>query len=76
MFSAMTLSEIRYTFNIQGVTQIITAKVYRLEGVNKAETERIAQELLVDKINQTYTLNQAITKDADQKLKWHISLEL
>ncbi|MDO8461098.1 MAG: AIR synthase-related protein [bacterium] len=52
------LSEIHNSLNINSVRKIKTSKVYRLEGITKIQAKKIAEKLLSENINQSYTLNK------------------
>lgn len=46
-----------------------TARVYRLEGVNEKEAIILAEKLFSEPINQRYTLNEPILKNASQVIE-------
>lgn len=59
------LYEIRTALNITSINKVLTAKVYRLEGISAGEADFLARELLSEKIFQIYSVNEAIIKDAN-----------
>jgi len=63
--SESLLYEIRHSLNIHSVNKIVTAKVYRFEGISAREAEFLAQNLLAEEIFQRYTVNEPIINDAD-----------
>ncbi|AGL01532.1 phosphoribosylformylglycinamidine synthase subunit PurL [Desulfoscipio gibsoniae] len=60
------LHEIRNTLHITSITGLVTAKVYRLEGITAQQAEFLARHLLAEEVFQTYTVNEAIIKDTDK----------
>lgn len=52
------LKEARRTLGVPGLEDVRTAKVFRLEGVTSEEAQTLADKLLSDPIDQTYTINQ------------------
>lgn len=60
------LREILSTLHISSITGLVTAKVYRLEGISIAQAEFLARHLLAEEVFQTYTVNETIIKDADR----------
>ncbi|QQG40814.1 MAG: phosphoribosylformylglycinamidine synthase [Candidatus Levyibacteriota bacterium] len=48
------------------VASVKTARVYRLEGISEKEATVLAEKLFSEPINQTYTLNKSILKNASQ----------
>ena len=44
--------------------KIVTAKVYRVEGISKSQAEILAEKLFCEKINQKYSFDKPIIKDA------------
>lgn len=51
-------AEAQRTLQTAGLDQVRTAKVYRLEGISDEEARRLAEELLVDPVNQRYTIDE------------------
>jgi len=43
-----------------GITNISTAKVYRIEGLTEQQTKKLAEIAFYEEINQEYTINQPI----------------
>ncbi|KAF1085344.1 Phosphoribosylformylglycinamidine synthase 2 [Sporotomaculum syntrophicum] len=60
------LREIQNTLHINGITGLVTAKVYRLEGISVQQAEFLARRLLAEEVFQNYTVNETIIKDADK----------
>ena len=58
------LREIKNTLHINSITELLTAKVYRLEGISARQAEFLARRLLAEKVFQNYTVNEPIIKDA------------
>lgn len=58
------LAEIKRTFKINSVKKIQTAKLYRLEGISKKESEKFASIVLYEPIQQKISFNQPIFKNA------------
>lgn len=58
-------NEINQTLKIKNILCVKTARVYRLEGVTEKEAMLLAEKLFSEPINQTYTLNKQILKDAN-----------
>lgn len=63
------LNEIRHALGIHSVEQVITARVYRLEGVSGPEAELLATKLLAEDVFQIYSLNSPIIRSADALLE-------
>lgn len=63
----MTIYVIRVVSNnnvYQKSPKIVTAKVYRVEGISKNQAVILAEKLFCEKINQRYSLNKPIIKNA------------
>ena len=60
------LAEIKRTLHITSIKNVRTAKVYRLEGVNKKDVDIFIQTVLIEPIDQTMTLNKKIFKNKNQ----------
>src|SRR3989344_1912619 len=52
------------TIGIQGLKNVRTARVYRLEGINEEEAQKLQDTLFCEKINQVSTLNEPLITDA------------
>lgn len=48
----------------QTTPKIVTAKIYRIEGINDKQSKILAEQLFCEKINQEYTLNKPIINKA------------
>src|SRR4030042_930601 len=59
------LAEIIRTLKIKTLTNIRTAKVYRLEGISLKDVYKITDKILFEPINQKVTQNKSIFKIAD-----------
>ncbi len=60
------LHEIQNTLHITSITELVTAKVYRLEGISAQQAEFLARHLLAEEVFQIYKVNEAIIKNADK----------
>jgi len=60
------LHEIQNTLHITSITGLVTAKVYRLEGISAQQAEFLARHLLAEEVFQIYTVNEAIIKDVNK----------
>lgn len=56
------IAEIKKILSINSISRIETAKVYRLEGLNKKQTIEFAKVALVEPITQAFTLEKPIFK--------------
>ncbi len=63
------LYDIQNTLKNKHVTQVKTARVYRLEGISEKETIVLAEKLFSEPINQHYSLNKPILKDANNTIE-------
>ncbi len=54
------LSEIKIRLRLKNITKVTVVKVYRLEGININQTKLLAEKLLAESINQSYTINSPI----------------
>lgn len=63
------LYEIRHALGIHSVDRVITAKVYRFEGIGVPEAELLAARLLAEDVFQVYSLNSPLIRDADALLE-------
>ena len=59
------LAEIKRTLKISTISKIRTAKVYRLEGLNKDKAQKFAQTALFETIDQTAAFDGKLFKDAN-----------
>jgi len=59
------LAEIRRTVGADGIEDIRTAKVYRLEGLSEAEARLLAHVLLVETIDHRWSFDAPLVDDAD-----------
>lgn len=57
------LSDIHKMLGLKNIEKVTAIKVYRLEGVNESQVKVLAEKLLSESINQSYTINSS-TKDA------------
>ena len=55
------LSDIHKMLGLKSVEKVIAIKVYRLEGVSVAQAKTLAEKLLCEEINQSYTINKPFT---------------
>ena len=53
-------NDIQRTIGIPDLTDVKTARVYRLEGTTAQDAQRLAETLFCEHIDQTYTLNKPI----------------
>lgn len=60
------LHEIKRTLGIHSITSIRTAKVYRFQGVNQNDAQRIARESLVDPLHESFVCNEPARFSADR----------
>ena len=60
------LAEIKRTLKISSIAKIRTAKVYRLQGMDKDKARKFAQTALFENIDQTATFDGQLFKDANQ----------
>lgn len=60
------LYEINTALHIYSISKIITAKVYRFEGISIEDVDYLARHLLCEDVFQYYTINQPIIVDADR----------
>ncbi len=60
------LEEIRRTLGLAGIERIRTVKVYRLEGVTSEEAERLARAVLVEEVEQRWSLDAPLVEHADR----------
>lgn len=60
------LAEIKRTLQINSVKKIRTAKVYRLEGISKAEAIKFTKKVLWEPIDQQVSFSNSILRGADQ----------
>ena len=60
------LEEIKRTLKIKGINRIRTAKVYRLEGLNREKARKFTEEVLYEPIDQRATFNKPIFNRASQ----------
>jgi phosphoribosylformylglycinamidine synthase subunit PurSL len=63
---ADVLAEIRRTLGLSGITRVRSVKVYRLEGVGADEAERVARALLVEAVDQRWSLDAPVVQRADR----------
>lgn len=54
------LAEIKRTLNINSIKQIKTAKIYRLEDISKKDLQKLVSNLLVEEIDQKYSINKTL----------------
>ncbi|MBI2018825.1 phosphoribosylformylglycinamidine synthase [Candidatus Daviesbacteria bacterium] len=54
------LHDIHHTLGQKGVTQVESAKVYRLEGISEKDAKVLAEKVFCESIYQKYTLNAPI----------------
>lgn len=58
------LSELTNHFPNSDITKIKTAKVYRVEGINKEEAKHLAEQAFSENINQKYSIDTPIIENA------------
>lgn len=63
------LSELDNHFPNHGIEKIKTAKIYRVEGISKEEAKRLAEQAFSESINQAYTIDIPIIKNAAQTVE-------
>ncbi|MDO8487322.1 MAG: phosphoribosylformylglycinamidine synthase subunit PurL [Candidatus Curtissbacteria bacterium] len=63
------LEEIRRTLKIKSIKNIRTAKVYRLEGVTRAQALVFAQKVLVEPIGQQMSIGRSALKGAAKTIE-------
>lgn len=63
------LHEISKTLNISGINKIVTAKVYRFEGISAQEADYLARNLLSEKVFQRYAVNEPVINGADMQIE-------
>ena len=63
------LYEIKHALGIQSVDRVVTARVYRFEGINKPVAQLLAEKLLSEDVFQVYSLNAPIIQGADALLE-------
>lgn len=54
------LSDIRKILGLETVDKVTAINVYRLEGISTPQVKKLAEQLLSESINQSYTINKAI----------------
>ncbi len=59
------LHEIRQ-LNIDGIKDVRSAKIYRIEGINKKEAEKLSEQAFSEAVNQRYTINKSIFSSNNQ----------
>lgn len=57
------LSEVNRTIGIPGLEKVKTTRVYRLEGATDEDTQRLAETLFCESIDQNYTINKPLITD-------------
>src|SRR3989338_9023510 len=62
------LSDIRHFFK-SNVTKIETVKVYRLEAITEKQAATLSEKLHCESLNQAYTLNRPMIKNASVVLE-------
>lgn len=63
------LYEIKHALGIQSVERVVTARIYRFEGISKPAAELLADKLLAEDVFQVYSLNAPIIQGADALLE-------
>lgn len=58
--------EAQRTIGVPGLERVRTARVYRLEGTTEKEAKVLAETLLAEPLDQTYTLNSPLITDTPQ----------
>jgi phosphoribosylformylglycinamidine synthase subunit PurSL len=61
--------EVKRTLGITTITKIETVKIYRLQGLSLEETDHFAQTVLVDSLNQKYSINSPLKTVATKKVE-------
>ena len=56
------LAEIKRTLSIKFIRQIRTVKIYRLEDISKNNLQKLISNLLVEKIDQKFSVNEPLYK--------------
>lgn len=54
------LAELKTRLGMENISKVVAIKVYRLEGINVSQTKLLAEKLLAESINQSYTINSPI----------------
>ncbi len=49
-----------HSLGIKSIDKVESAKVYRLEGITENQAKILAEELLCEEINQSYSINKQI----------------
>lgn len=62
-------NEIQRTIGLPDLTNVRTARVYRVEGATEEEAQRLAQNLFAEPIDQDYSLNTPLIVDAPQTIE-------
>src|SRR5947209_4396696 len=63
------LTQIKNTFGIKEIKKIDTAKIYRLEGINKKTATFLAEKLLCEAITHTFSLNGFIVNGPSKRIE-------
>lgn len=58
--------DIKRTIGVPDLTDVKTARVYRVEGATEEEAEKLAQNLFAETIDQEHSLNEPLITDAPQ----------
>lgn len=58
------LNDIKQLLQMDSITNVKTASVYRLDGISKKDAVSLAENLLCEKINQEYSINQPLISNA------------
>ncbi|RJQ38474.1 phosphoribosylformylglycinamidine synthase [Candidatus Microgenomates bacterium] len=63
------LTDIKNILNINSIEKIKTAKVFRVEGINKEQAQLLADKLFSEKLNQTYSLSTNATENTSDGVR-------
>ncbi len=63
------LNDIQKILGLKSIRKVMAVKVYRLEGVDNTQTKILAENLLSESINQSYTINQPIVNGKSQTVE-------
>lgn len=63
------MHDISHLLGITSIKKVVTARTYYIEGINKQEAENLANNLLSEKVTQTYSINQPPLKKSDHVIE-------
>jgi len=62
-------NDIQRTIGLPNLTDVRTARIYRVEGATEEEAEKLAQNLFAESIDQDHSLNKPLITDVSQTLE-------